>query len=483
LLLPLTAQNATAQAKKPKHHHYKLIDTGTLGGATSSLGFEGERDINNRGTVVSLAETNIPDPTCPGCYIGHAVAWQNGVLHDLGALPPLNNSGPIWLTDSGLVAGFSENGVIDPLTGSPEFQAVLFVGGHVISLGNFGGTESIAFGVNDRAEVVGCGTTAISEPYGLCLGTPQQSRAFLWRNGVIQDLGTLGGSDALAELVNNRGQIAGWSFTDSVVNSSTGMPTQHPFLWENGTMRDLGTIGGTVVPLVNDLNSRGQIVGGMNVAGDKSFHPFLWDGTSLKDLGTFGGDWGSANWVSETGQVVGWAFTAGNQTSHAFLWHQSVLTDLGTVDGDPNSIAYGINSAGQVVGSSQDNSFNFVHAFLWERGSIADLNALIPADSGVQLNAAPGINERGEIVVQGIVLLSGNTHVFLLVPCDDDHLGIEGCDYSMVEAAEVSSDASAVRAPQSTQPRKEAIVRMMGASRNPFLRRYRLPGLRPAPSN
>src|SRR5271168_3266420 len=81
---------------KDSHHHYKLIDTGTLGGATSSLGFEGERDINNRGTVVSLAETQIPDPFAPNCFfadcfVGHAVDWRGGVLTDLGALPSVNN--------------------------------------------------------------------------------------------------------------------------------------------------------------------------------------------------------------------------------------------------------------------------------------------------------------------------------------------------------------------------------------------------------
>jgi hypothetical protein len=96
-----------------KHHHYKLIDTGTLGGATSSLGFEGERDINNRGTLVSLAETTIPDPKAPNCFfadcfVGHVVNWRDGVLTDLGALPSINNSGPIWISDSGLVVGFSK---------------------------------------------------------------------------------------------------------------------------------------------------------------------------------------------------------------------------------------------------------------------------------------------------------------------------------------------------------------------------------------
>ena len=460
LVMPLRLA-AQESEDNHKHHHYKLIDTGTLGGANSSLGFEGERDINSRGTVVSLAETQIPDPFAPNCFnadcfVSHAAAWRDGFPNDLGALSSTNNSGPIWISDSGLVGGFSQNGLIDPLTGFPEFQAVLFKDGSVVDLGTLGGNESVAVGVNDRGLVVGCATTAVVEsyawPYGQpCFG-PQQSRAFIWQDDAMKDLGTLGGPDALAELVNDRGQVAGWSLTDSAVNPATGIPTQHPFLWENGKMRDLGTIGGTAVYLVNNLNNRGQIVGGMNVAGDQSFHPFLWDGVSLRDLGTFGGDFGSADWINEAGDVVGWAHTAGDQTQHAFLWRKGVLTDLGTLDGDPSSAAFVVNSERQVVGATQDSNFNPVRAFLWEKGSIADLNSLILTDSGVQLTAAVGLNEEGQIAAQG-VLPNGDSHSFLLIPCDENHPGVEGCDYSQVDSAATAENPSRAihRAPTTAQ--------------------------------
>jgi len=52
LLAVLVPVASTAQKNSNhQHHHYKLIDTGTLDGPTSSLGFEGERDINSKGTL------------------------------------------------------------------------------------------------------------------------------------------------------------------------------------------------------------------------------------------------------------------------------------------------------------------------------------------------------------------------------------------------------------------------------------------------
>ena len=435
LLMPLqlaAQNNQNHQGNAGQHHRYTLIDTGTLGGPTSYLAAEGERHLNNRGTLVSQADTSLPDPYCPPCFpigpgdpgddgfLAHAVQWQNGVLTDLGALPMVNDSTPTWISDSGLIAGFGTNGVIDPLTGLAVLRGILYKRGSVIDLGTFGGRESIANSVNDRGQVVGCAATAVPDPYGsMCSGQgPQQSRAFLWQNGVMRDLGTLGGPDAVAVAVNERGQVAGFSLTDSVPNAVTGMPTNHPFLWENGTMRDLGTIGGTAIEMVNALNNQGQVVGSMNVAGDQSFHPFLWNGQTLQDLGTFGGLWGRANSINDAGAVVGWACTGGPMTcdtTHAFVWQRGTMSDLGVLASGGCSDARSVNSRMQIVGFSDDCAGNG-SAFLWEDGSLVDLNTLVIWNpSGAQLNIALDINERGEIAAQG-VLPNGDLHAFLLIP-------------------------------------------------------------------
>jgi len=417
-----------------KHLRYKVVDTGTLGGPTSSLGFEGERDINNRGAMVSLADTSIPDPYAPNCFLdcflAHAVVWRNGVLADLGALPGVNNSGPIWISDTGLVSGLSQNSVIDPLTQTVEFRAVLWNGSQIIDLGTLGGNESLVGAVNNRGQVVGGATNMIADSFATCgipVGVPQQCHAFLWQDGVMRDLGTLGGPDSFGLLVNNRGQVAGVSFLDSNVNPNTGIPTQHPFLWNNGDMKDLGTIGGTAVFQLNHLIDRGELVGGMLTEGDQAVHPFLWDGDELKDLGTLGGSFGNAIWLNETGAVVGLASTEGDQVQHAFLWQHGLMTDLGTAQGDQCSVAYAINSRGQIVGSSDDCSGNNGNALLWDDEHLINLNTFVPSGSGVQLTVALNISEKEEIAAQG-VLANGDIHAFVMIPCEGEHVGDDGCE-------------------------------------------------------
>jgi probable HAF family extracellular repeat protein len=207
----------------------------------------------------------------------------------------------------------------------------------------------------------------------------------------------------------------------------------HPFLWENGNMLDLGTIGGTQVFQLNALNERGQVVGAMTLADEdpNHVHPFLWDGEKLLNLGTFGGDFGEANWLNDAGEVVGHADTSvlcpgagGGPIGHAFLWKNRVMRDLGTVPGiDPLkglSAAVGINSKTQIVGESDTCDFSVADAFLWEKGSMVDLNTLIPADSAMHLLLALFINDRGEITGLGL-LPDGDVHTFLLIPCDENH--------------------------------------------------------------
>jgi probable HAF family extracellular repeat protein len=282
---------------------YVLKDLGTLGGCCSWL-FTGPPSfhvLNNLGMVVDAADTPHGDPFGPHYFtdgeLNHAVRWQNGVLTDLGALQGFDpSSAPFSISDNGqFIVGVSENGVEDPLTDYPEYDAVLWRRGHSIrNLGTFGGNVSTAVSVNNLGQVVGGATNKTIDQYAAGLGpcwslncwpSATQWRAYLWQNGVMTDLGTLGtGNDAVAGLVNANGQIAGVSYTNTTANQTTGIPTQDPFFCEKSSeMVDAGTLGGTL-GFPNWLNNKGQLVGQSNLAGDQTYHPFLWQkGKQMQD--------------------------------------------------------------------------------------------------------------------------------------------------------------------------------------------------------
>jgi probable HAF family extracellular repeat protein len=418
--VPLTAQ----EEPHTQRLRYKLFDLGTFGGPASFFNTQLD-DLNSHGVSVGASQTPVPDPPnsngypCgPGTFVYHAFESHNGVMTDLGALPGANKcSNAQTINELGEVAGNSENDEIDPFLGLYQIRAVVWKNRRIIDLGTLGGNESAAFTINNRGQVVGWATNDIPDPYSF-YGAGSQVRAFLWEKGMMRDLGTLGGPDSQAIFLNDRGQVAGDSYINFTPNPDSGVPTSDPFLWENGKMLDLGTLGGTSGQ-PNWLNRRGQVAGTSNLAGDFTNHPFLWDRGVLIDLGTFGGSNGQALWVNDAGEVVGEADLPGDQVHDAFLWKNGVMTDLGNLG--QTSFGYAINSKSQVVGHSQTNDGDY-HAFIWQKsGGMVDLNTLIPSNSSLVLRDAYNINDSG--VIAGVGLPAGCDdsdtcgHAYVLTPC------------------------------------------------------------------
>jgi probable HAF family extracellular repeat protein len=237
------------------------------------------------------------------------------------------------------------------------------------------------------------------------------------------------------------------------------MPTFHPFLWDHGTMTDLGTLGGTMggeflLGFESSLliNNRGHVVGTSSLAGDQVIHPFLWSHGVMRDLGTLGGDNGAAVWLTDNDEVVGDAdlpnSPPGCQSTscihHGFLWKDGVMTDLGTLGTDPCSRAVMTNSKGQIVGSTISNcGQGETNAFLWENGGpMIALDTLIPANSGVHLFEGDNINERGEILASGLRNDGcGDRNfcqrLYLLIPCNANNAsGCQNPDASTTAVAQ-----------------------------------------------
>jgi probable HAF family extracellular repeat protein len=319
---PLAADEHSA-----KHRHYKAVDLGTFGGPSSYINpasvAGSPNQINERGTAVGAAATSIPTTAVSNLFIcggvggvlsvvTHAFARRNGVVSDLGTLAGADNcSVATSINAREQIAGTSENGALDPIMGVTQLRAVLWKQGEIQDLGTFGGNHSAAVTNNGRGQVAGFALNAIDDPFsflGVVYGIPSgtQTRAFLWENGQMQDLGTLGGPDATGLALNDRGQVAGGSYTDWTPNPATGLPTFDPFLWEDGHMKDLGTLGGTF-GLSLGINNQGQVIGISNLAGDQTADPFLWEKGKLIDLftETAGGNLITANAINDAGKIVG----------------------------------------------------------------------------------------------------------------------------------------------------------------------------------
>lgn len=440
LALPvwLNAQRAESNHKHPR---YKLIEL-TLGGPISYYSFtnsNGARILNNEGVVSSSADTTLADPFAPDfcfnpdCLLAHAYRWRNGVMTDLGSLVDGFSSFASSLNDRGWRIGASQTGIFNP-SGFPQLHATLWIGRRIINLGVVrGGSDSIGTSINNAGQAVGISNNGVADPFSP-FGV--QVRTFLWEEGKLRDIGTLGGPDATpGPGCNNQrpGVIVGSSYTSFTPNETTGIPTQDPFLWENGKMTDLGTLGGSG-GIGQCANKRLQVIGMSSLAahpaacltGETGCHAYLWQRGTMKDLGTLGGDNSEAIWINDAGEIAGSADLPGNDLHHAVRWKDDQILDLGTVNGDACSRGRAINERGQVVGGSSDCQ-NFLHAFLWEEGAgMIDLNTVIPPGSGLQLTNAVNINDRGEILAKSIP--AGATpiddhdlgHVVLLVPCEED---------------------------------------------------------------
>jgi probable HAF family extracellular repeat protein len=423
---------------------YKLVDLGTLGGRASyvnppwSLG--AHYQMNRHGVTVGSAATSVPTSFgCPFCdgldgqvfNVFHAFKWSGGVLKDLGALPgELTNSVATSINAEGSVVGHSENGKIDPLTGTRELRAFLWKDGKIRSLGTFGGNHSFVGDINDHGQIVGYALNTTPDPFswiGVFLACPDtlprctsnstQTRAFLWENGHKRDLGTLGGPDAVAVGVNERGEVAGISYTNSIQNATTGLPTVAAFLSRKGKMIDLGNFGGTFTGIAQ-LNNRGQVIGISNLPGDEVNDPFFWEDGKLIDLyaNSVGGNPITVYALNDRGQAVGGgAFS--DRPYDAYVWEKGVATDLGFLDGDCYSEAFVIGSNGQIAGQSYPCELNSRRPFLWQDGVLFDLNEVTSSPSGYRFTQAFVINDRGEI--GGIGTAPG---------CEDD----EDCGHAMV---------------------------------------------------
>lgn len=305
----------------------------------------------------------------------------------------------------------NQHGVVAGRAQGPDrtWHAVLWENGTLHDLGNLGFAFNEAVALNDDGIVVG--NARPSECLTCVDGGPRDTHPWKWdRDGLVQidvqkpSIGTL-----LTD-VNNLGQVSGHTAAYGSRFSSG-----EAFIWKDGETTWLGTRWTSAHPhnppnptksSAFAINDAGMVAGSISFYGQEE-HPAVWsDGQWLDGPHRLYGG-ARATDINEKGQVL-----VGSQVGCIgfYLWG---ATTCPSPAGSPARTPHAIDNHGRIVGAGISRSGeNF--GFLW-RDSLLDLNDLVAGDEW-QIEAATGINDRGQIVGWGRHRTTGVTSALILDP-------------------------------------------------------------------
>jgi probable HAF family extracellular repeat protein len=283
-------------------------------------------------------------------------------------------SQPSGINSAGQVVGYT-------MDANANRNAFVSAGGVLTNLQPPAAAYTEAGGINSAGVVAG----TVFQANGI-------SHASTFYGGAVTDLGALGGPSQSSEgyAINASGQVTGMSYLSSG-------STYHAFRYTPGSgMTDAGSLGDWSIGF--GINDSGTVVG---AAGADYFfyHAFSSSEGTVTDLGTLGGWASDAFAVNNAGVAVGSSLLASNARAHATMYLNGAAIDLGSLGDD--SIAFGINNRSETVGRYDLTNSSLTHGFLYINGVMTDLNTLIDPSSGWTISNAISINDNSQIAAEG----------------------------------------------------------------------------------
>jgi probable HAF family extracellular repeat protein len=311
-------------------------------------------------------------------------------------------------------------------------------GYRVTDLGTLGGEQTVPYAINDAEDVVGQSQTLEG-----------RAIAFLWRDGRMHDLGSLG-AGSTARGIDNAGQVVGGSWatthlttrraarwTDGemeviaeelfpdggmaqavskggriAIDCSTLCFLRSPIIWHEGEIVTLRSLPSYATPngAVRGVNDHGAAVGTLRDHTDL-FAAVIWrDGTPTALMVSRTAAW--ANAVNDRGQVVGYVeLHAGGALG--VLWSDGNEHNLGHLGGGETSAA-DLNESTAVVGWSL-NVQRQRRGFVWHEGVLSTLSDLVHGEEWV-ITDATSTNDGGSIVGVARNAATGRQHAVILTP-------------------------------------------------------------------
>ncbi len=211
-------------------------------------------------------------------------------------------------------------------------------------------------------------------------------------------------SFAIANAINNQGQIAGYQSIQVPLPSIPGstVSTFTATLWNGFTGKGtlLAPPAFDVSSVANDLNDSGQVVGFTSDLSGKT-NAVRWENGSTTLIPSINAFYGNPLSLNETGEIAG---IIGPDDSSRFFayWDRNLTPTLqGHSGGD-----YAINDSGHIAGSFEFSPGNF-QAGISSNGTLTAIGTL-----GASSDTPLDINNQGMVVGNGVTL-ANNIRAFL----------------------------------------------------------------------